>query len=235
MAENIEIDLKEFLRSVVKRWWIIVLCAVICGSSVLIYTLNFVKPEYKATISMYVNNNSSKETLSSGDLAVALRLVETYVNIIRSDRVVEKVIDESRMQLTPVQVRGMISAQAVGETEMFKVTVTTPNRQQSADLANAIADVAVAEIPNIIQGSSVKVIDYAKVPSAPSGPNYTTNALLGAAAGIGVAVLGILVQMLLDVRVKNEDDLKRISSIPVLGAIPEMNTGVKKSGKNARR
>lgn len=235
MAENIEIDLKEFLRNVVKRWWIIAICAVICGSSVLIYTLNWVKPEYKATISMYVNNNSGKETLSSGDLAVALRLVETYVNIIKSDRVVEKAIEESRMQLSPGQVRSMISAQAVGETEMFKVTVTTPNKQMSKDLADAIAEAAVEEIPDIIQGSSVKVIDQAKLPSAPSGPNYTTNTVLGAAAGMAVAVLGILIQMLLDVRVKSEDDLKKISSIPVLGAIPEMNTGVKTAGKKTRR
>ena len=235
MAENIEIDLKEFLRNVVKRWWIIALCAVICGSSVLIYTLNWVKPEYKATISMYVNNNSGKETLSSGDLAVALRLVETYVNIIKSDRVVEKAIEESRMQLSPGQVRSMISAQAVGETEMFKVTVTTPNKQMSKDLADAIAEAAVEEIPDIIQGSSVKVIDQAKLPSDPSGPNYTTNAALGAAAGVAVAVLGILIQMLLDVRVKSEDDLKKISSIPVLGAIPEMNIGVKTAGKKTRR
>lgn len=237
MNETVEIDLRGLFKVLLKRAWIIVLCAVILGSAVLMYTVNFVAPQYKASVTIYVNNNSSKDTsyISSSDLAVALRLVTTYVNIIQSNTVLDKVIAETNLALTTDQVRSMISAEVVGETEMFKVTVTTPYPQMSMDLANAIAAIAPDEIAEIIEGSSAKIIDYARLPKGSSSPNYTTNTILGAAAGAALAILAIVLQNMLDVRIKNEEDLEKICSVPVLGVIPDLANDKKDFGKKVRR
>ena len=237
MGESVEIDLRELFKVLLKRAWIVILCAVIVGTSVLVYTVNFVTPQYKANVTIYVNNNSGKDSsyISSSDLAVALRLVSTYVNIIQSNTVLEKVIAEAGMQLTTEQVRSMISAEVVGETEMFRVTVTTANPQMSADLANAIAAVAPDEIAAIIEGSSAKIIDYARVPKGRSSPNFTTNTILGAAIGAVLAIAVILIQNLLDLRVRNEEELAKIGSVPVLGVIPDLAIEMKNHGKKVRR
>jgi capsular polysaccharide biosynthesis protein len=238
MNETVEFDLRDLVTTIVKRIWIVVLCAVIVGASVLAYTVNFVTPQYEAGVTIYVNNNSGRGEgayISSSDLAVALRLVATYVNIIESNSVLEKVIEEAGLTLTAAQVRGMISAKPVDETEMFKVTVTTPHPQLSADLANAIATVAPGEIAAIIEGSSAKIIDYARVPTSSSSPNYYTNTVLGAFCGAVLAIFVILMQNVLNVRVKNEDDLQKICDIPVLGLIPDMSNSMKGNRKKARR
>lgn len=237
MAETVEIDLRELFKVLLKRAWIVVLCAVIVGTSVLVYTVNFVTPQYKANVTIYVNNNSSREgtSISSGDLAVALRLVSTYVNIIQSNTVLDKVIAETGLMLTTGQVRNMISAEVVDETEMFRVTVTTPNPQLSADLANAIAAVAPDEISAIIEGSSAKIIDYARVPTVRSSPNYVTNTVIGAFLGAVLAIIVIVLQRLLDLRVRNEEELSKICSVPVLGVIPDLATEMKNTGKKVRR
>lgn len=238
MQDGFEVDLREFFRLLVKRFWAIILCAVIAGTSVLVYTVNFVTPVYEASVAIYVNNNSRKDsaTISSSDLAVALRLVATYVNIIRSDRVLDKVVAESGLSIPPQQLRSMISADAIGETEMFRVSVISPNPELSAQLANAIAKVAPAEISEIIEGSSAKIIDYAKAPQQPSAPNYLKYTFFGAAAGAVLAILALFLQVIMDTRIKTEEDLLRICTIPVLGAIPDLSADVqKKSGKNVRR
>lgn len=237
MNETVEIDLRGLFKVLLKRAWIIVLCAIILGSAVLMYTVNFVAPQYKASVTIYVNNNSSKDTsyISSSDLAVALRLVTTYVNIIQSNTVLDKVIAETNLALTTDQVRSMISAEVVGETEMFKVTVTTPYPQMSMDLANAIAAIAPDEIAEIIEGSSAKIIDYARLPKGSSSPNYTTNTILGAVAGAALAIVVIVLQNMLDVRIKNEEDLEKICSVPVLGVIPDLANDKKDLGKKVRR
>lgn len=237
MAETVEIDLRELFKVLFKRAWIIMLCAVIVGTSVLVYTVNFVTPQYKANVTIYVNNNSSRDGtyISSADLAVALRLVSTYVNIIQSNTVLDKVIAEAGMMLSAGQLRNMISAEVVEETEMFKVTVTTPNPQMSADLANAIAAVAPDEIAAIIEGSSAKIIDYARVPTVRSSPNYITNTVIGAVAGAILAIVVILMQHLLDMRVRTEEELTKICSVPVLGVIPDMTAEMKNAGKKVRR
>ena len=237
MSETVELDLHELFGVLLKRAWIIVLCAILVGTSVLVYTTNFVVPMYKANVTIYVNNNTSKDSayISSSDLAVALRLVSTYVNIIQSNTVLDKVISEAGLALTTDQVRRMITAEVVGETEMFEVTVTTPSPQMSADLANAIATVAPDEITAIIEGSSAKIIDYARVPTARSSPSYTTNTIIGVFIGAVLAILAIILQHLMDRRVHNEEELARICSVPVLGVIPEITNEMNATGKKVRR
>lgn len=237
MNQNIEIDLKTIAKVLLKRVWIILLCAVLVGTAVLVYTVNFVAPRYEASVTMYVNNNSSRENnyVSSSDLAVALRLVTTYVNIIKSDRVLERVIDDTGLMLTPAQVRSMISAEPEGETEMFRVTVTTTNPQMSADIANTIAKLAPAEIAEIIEGSSAKVIDEARVPKSRSYPSYTVSAIVGAVVGGFLSALVFILMHLLDMRIKSEEDLKNICEAPVLGVIPNLTNDAKNAGKKARK
>ena len=237
MTENVEIDLKEMLRSLWKRAWIIVLCAVIVGGAMLAYTVNFVTPQYQASVTIYVNNNSQKETpsISSSDLAVALRLVNTYVNIIQSNTVLDKVIDEADLPLTTDQVRQMISAEVVDETEMFKVKATTPNPEMSQNLANAIAKVAPDVIAEIIEGSSAKIIDYAQLPKGQSSPNYVSSAVIGALVGAVLAVAVILIQNLMDTCINDEEDLEKICDVPVLGLIPDLASETKNAGGKVRR
>lgn len=237
MKETVEIDLRKLGKLLLKRIWIIVLCAVLVGAATLVYTANFVTPVYTAGVTIYVNNNSGKDNtyVSSSDLAVALRLVATYVNIIESDTVLEKVIDATGYDLKIEQLRAMLDAEAMGETEMFKVQITSPDPEASAELANTIAEIAPGEIAAIIEGSSAKIIDYARVPEGRSAPSYTTNTIMGVLIGMVLAVLGILIEMVADVRIKNEEDLESIYAIPVLGSIPDMTEIAKNTGNTGKR
>ena len=225
MNETVEIDLREIGRLLLKRAWLIVLCAVMLGGFALAYTVNFVTPMYQATTTLYVNNNTEYENSSnkvnSTDLAVALRLVNSYVDIVRREVVMSAVIDKLQMNISPAALRGMVSAQVQGETEIFSVTVTSPNPQMSADVANAIADVAPGIISGIISGSQAKVIDYARVPGGRSSPNYSSSAVLGALIGAALAILVIILADRMDVRLKSEEDLEKLSGVPVLGVIPD--------------
>lgn len=224
------INLREYGALLMKRIWVLVLCIALLGVSTFFYTKTAVTPMYDASISVYVNNRTYKDVdfVSSQDLAVAIRLAETYVNIIRSDRILEKVTERLKINATAAQMRTLVSAKPVDETEMFTVTVTTSNPQLSADIANTIADIAPAEISAIIEGSSAKIIDYAKVPTNPSSPNVTRNTLIGLILGMIIGMAIVLMEMLLDTHIKGEDDLVRISPLPVLGSIPDLSGERKK-------
>ena len=237
MEETMEINLKEVFKALVKSAWIIILCAILVGGAVLAYTVNFVTPVYKTSVTLYVNNNTGEsKKVGSADLAVALQLVNTYVNIIQSDTVLEKVIDNTGINLTAKQIRDMLTASSINETEMFEVSITSTNPQLSADIANAIANVAPGEISKIIEGSSAKVIDYARVPTSRAAPSYTVNTVVGAMIGALLSAFVIVLLVCLDARVRSEEDLIKICGVPVLGAIPDFtqvgkNLDIKKAGK----
>lgn len=239
MEETMELDVMQLLKGIWKRAWLVIMCAVLAAAISLVYTINFITPTYKASVSMYVNNNSNiSSSLTSSDLAVALQLANTYVNIIQSDSVLEKVVEETGLNLTSEQIRNMLSAEVVDETEMFQVSIVSPNPRMSKDIVNAIASIAPSEISRIIAGSSAKVIDYAKEPTERYSPNYATNTILGGLIGAVVVMVVIAVFILLDGRVRNEDDLMKIGQFPVLGAIPdftEFTKQVKKTANKERR
>lgn len=236
MSETVDINVQDVFKFLCKRIWIIVLCAAILGASVFFCTKGFVKPQYEASVSFYVNNASGQEggRLTSGDLQVALRLVATYINIIQSDTVLDKVIAASGTDLSTKQLRDKISANSIGDTEMFRVSVRTTDPELSMKLANLIAEIAPGEITQFIEGSATKIIDWAKLPKEPCAPNYTLNTVLGTMIGAVLAILGLLLYMLLDTRIKTEEDLAKICKIPVMGLIPDMSVDVKRPAKRGK-
>lgn len=229
-----EVNLQELLYSFLHHWWVIVLCAVACVGIALAYTNLFITPRYQSSVTIYVNNSASRsdiEYIASADLTVSQKLVNTYVNIIKSDTVLQKVIDERDLPYGVSQLRASITAKQVDETEIFNVYVSNSDPQMAAKIANAIAEVAPDEIAKFVEGSSTKIIDYAKVPNSPYTPNYTRNALLALVIGAVLAAAYLTVRYLLDVHINDAGDLEQMFEFPVLGQIPDIAQNPK--GKNA--
>lgn len=224
--ENVkDVKLAKLLSAILRKLWFVVLCAVIIGVASYAYTAVFVKPLYLSRISIYVNNkdaNNINSNITSSDISTSQKLVATYIQILQSDRVMDIVAEEIGGQYSADHIRSLMSASALGGTEVFEVRISHPDPEMAARIANAIANVAPAQIAAVLEGSSAKVIDYAKPADEPYSPNRIRNAALGAAAGALLAVCIVVLQMLMDVRIKDEEDLTQMSNAPVLGIIPDL-------------
>lgn len=230
MREVTEIDLKQILLILFHKAWIILLCALIGGGAAFIYTANFITPMYRASVSIYVNNvtkNAAQmnemDYISGGNLATSQQLVKTYVNIIKSNTVLEKVAAEANLKYTADQIRGMMTAASVEETEIFEIQISHPDPKMAAIIANSIANVAPDEIANLLDGSSTKIIDYAKVPQSRYTPSFRTNTFIGCLLGGLLVAMVLVLSEILDVRIKSEADLEQLFELPVLGSIPDFN------------
>lgn len=224
--QQVEIDLIKLLMAYLKKWWLIALCTVLFASAALAYTVNFITPMYRASVMIYVNNIRSGEQidyLSETNLMAAQQLVSTYANIIESDTVLSRVVEEAGLNYTVEELRGMLTTAQVDETEIFRVYITHPDPQQAAQIANAIARVAPARLEEFVEGSSAKIIDYATVPEEPSSPSYSRNTLLGGVIGCALAVVIITLMFLLDNRIKDEEDLTQMFDLPILSRIPDLS------------
>jgi len=223
---GVEIDLQKLLAAFLRKAWLIAVFVVAAALIGWYWTTNFVTPMYKSSITVYVNSVKTDQqinSISSSSLATAQRLVLTYVNMIKSDTVLEKVAEAADHGITAKEIRASLSAAQVDETELFDVIITHSDPEKAAHIANAVAAVAPGEIERFVEGSSAKIIDYAKVPTGPSSPNVSRNVILSAFLG-GVAAVALLtLQFLMDVRIKDEEDLQALFDIPVLGQIPEFD------------
>ena len=81
----------------------------------------------------------------------------------------------------------------------------------------------MSEIPKVIQGSIISIIDDAKVPTVPSGMSALKVTFVGALLGGILACLGVAVFEMMDKRIKEEDDLKLFAPYMVIGTIPDFD------------
>lgn len=240
MTEKMEIDLREIGRGLLKYAWLIVLCAVLVGAAVLLYTRNFVTPMYQSSVELYINHkyDVDETTMSSNDYAVALRLVNSYARFVKSDVVLERVLERiPSLKMKTGQLAGMITAEVVEDTEILIVKVRSPHPQMSADIANVLAEVTsdVAAEYEFAAGSKAAFYGQAKANATPVSPNYVTSTILGLLVGAMLAATIVLVGMHFDVHVKNEATLESICKAPVLGVIPDFAEMSKKPSMKGGR
>lgn len=238
--EEDTIDLLELAKALWKNILIIALVAVLVGFMAFGYTAFMVNPQYQATASLYVNNSSfslgaTSFSISSADLSASNSLVSVYIYILQSRTTMEDVIKEADLSYTPEELSKMVSAKGVSSTGAFEVTVTSNNPAEAELIANTIAQILPDRISEIVDGSSVRIVDYAVIPSHRAGPSMVKNTAVGILAGGFLAAAVVILRFLLDdrskVMIKSADELREMyPDIQVLAMIPDMRVSEKKSG-----
>ncbi len=227
--EYLEVDPIQLLKALWKRLWVIVLAVAVCGCGMFWYTKFIVPESFTAKAMMYVNNSSlsigsTSVSISAQDINAAKSLVETYVVILKSRSVLNEVIEQTGVNYDYGSLKSMITAEAVDSTEIFEIKVTSYNPQESELIANAICRVLPEKIPDIVDGSSVRVVDYAVVPTQKSAPNVMQKTVLGMVLGFLISAAGILILELVDQFIRSEEYLlQTFSNIPVLAIIPDLD------------
>lgn len=229
-SQYIEIDLIKLAKALLKRVWLIILVAVLGGGTAFFAATRLISPTYEAEALMYVNNTSfsvgsTSFSISSGDLSAAQSLVDTYIVILKSRSTLTEVIKKTGVNYTYTELKNMITSEAVSGTEIFRIKVTSTNREETELLANTIAKTLPKRIAEVVDGSSVRIVDYAIVPSSKSGPDVTKITATGLLFGFVLACGIIVILELTDNVIRDEEYLlKTFENIPVLAVIPDLSS-----------
>lgn len=222
----IEIDLMQLLSVLWRKLWIIILCGVIGAAAAFGYTHFFVTPMYEASAMLYINNSkgtASSETITQSDLTASQSLVDTYVVILNSQTLINQVIEKSGTDRSALEVKSMLSASAVNDTEMLKIVITSDDPQEAAKLANTFVEESSVMMTETVDNSSVKVVDYASAPHVPSSPNTMKNTAMGLMLGVLLCMAAVVLRELTDTVIRSENQLSELfEDIPILGVIPSM-------------
>ncbi len=232
----VEIDIMQIVQAILHRLWVVILSAVLGGAILFSYATYRITPQYMAQAMLYVNNNNlslqgASLSISGSDLTTAQNLVSTYIVILNSRLTLNEVISESGLDYSYEQLKGMISAESVNNTAVLRVSVTSPDPQEARLIANTILDVLPEKITDVINGSSVRVVDYAVTPSSKISPNITKYTEIGILLGIAIACLIIALFQITDKLIHNEEYLTETYKLPVLAIIPDLYNN-SKSGYN---
>ena len=222
------IDLLHLAQVLWKNAIAIILAGLIFGAAGFVGTKLFITPMYNSRALMYVNNSNlslggSKVSISTAEISAAKSLVDTYTVILKTRMTLDEVIAQSGVDYTYEELEKMITAASVNGTEVFYIDVESPDPGEAELLANTIALVLPDKIASIVDGSSVRIVDYAIRPAKQSSPNTAKNAVLAALLGIVLTCGMIVVADLMDEQIHDTDYLTQTySDIPVLAVVPDL-------------
>ncbi len=226
-----ELDLRQVFYIIRSHLLSILLFTIAGGLIGFLITYFLVTPMYTASVSMYVTNNENRSdtSITNGDLTASQGLVDTYIVVLESDTLLSNTAKELPYSYTPDELRNMISAEGINDTEAFRVKVKNADPQVAQLIANTIAKTAPDEIKRVVKAGAVEVIDFARIPQTADWP-VTRNAVIGALSGLTLAILIVILSAIIDNVIHKEEDLADIISIPVIGVIPKMDQSMKKGG-----
>lgn len=226
-TKEIEIDFRKIFYMMRDKVVYIIICTILLGTLAGCFTHFFITPKYTANVKYYVYSNtdriSSDASISQNEIMASQDLINTYIAILSSDTVLDKVAEDLSINTNASKLRKLISSTWIEDTQIFQVVVQTTNPETSAEIANSIAKIAPAEINRIVKAGGVEIVDYAKVPKSPSSPNTKMNIIIGALAGFFISFLGFFVYELFDSTIASAKDLERDFEIPILGTIPRLD------------
>lgn len=224
--EEEELSLVDVLYIILRKLPVIILCTIVAAAITFSSTMMFVEPKYQSRGKLYVSSSSQTAAASAGniiaynDVLTSQKLVNTYIEILRSDSFLQTVSEDIGAKYTYSQIGSMLSMSSVNETELLEITVTCPDPYYAYRIASSIIKNSADEIERVVDGGSVRIIDNATTPTNPSSPNVYKNVAIGAALGLVLSAAAVFVLELLNTNVKQTDDMQEKYGIPVIGEIP---------------
>lgn len=217
----LEINMKDLIRLVLRKWWIFVICSLIFGSATYVWTNYFTIPVYSSSTTLYVGKNIESQGIQTSDLSLGSILIHDYRELAKSKLVASQVIDEMGLQkISAGSLAGRIGVSQKNESRVIQISITDTNPQRAMELANKVAEVLQEKIIEIMQIENVQIIDRAELQPFPISPNKRLNYMIGIIIGLILGMGIILLIVYLDNTIKTPEDVQNHLGLPVIGNIP---------------
>jgi capsular polysaccharide biosynthesis protein len=227
-------ELKQYVRVLVGKWWIIALAFVVTVSSAVVFS-EVRAPTYRSSAVLQV----TPARFDYGLGMAAEQLLRQFANQIHTTSRAQQVIDELQLDITPEKLLGRVTVAPIPEDFLIQIDADAADPGEAQAVASAFAhDFVTVHAASILDLDREDRIEIRILEDAKYGwvhwPKTKTLALAG-------GVLGLLIGLLLafgleylqsDV-VRSSDDVERFMGVPVLGSIPTIASSRSATGSDA--
>ncbi|XMB85747.1 Wzz/FepE/Etk N-terminal domain-containing protein [Mycoplasmatota bacterium WC44] len=217
--EYLEIDLISLFKTLLRKWYVILVVVSITGGLGSLYIFNM-EDEYTSSASMIVevsNENQSDYT----DILMGQKLVSTYKEVLKSDRVLGRVIHELDLDYSVEELRNLLNITSVGDTVILKISTTTTSKVKSFNIVTKTTDILIELSKEFDSLDNIEILDTAKVAVIPDSNNSMMYLIISIMLGGMLSVLIIFIIEFTNTKVRTETDVENILGLSILGVIPE--------------
>ncbi len=213
-SEELQIDLFDILRDLLKDWWMILLMGLACAMCTYIISDMTYKPAYSCNATFAVTSRGANSTYDN--LTAASMVATSLANIFSSDIIKKKVADDIGAQELP----DYITATPIPETNLFVLTVSAPSPAISYRIIKSVMNNYLTVTSNVYQEAILDVLEEPTIPSYPDNPkNNGKRMRLALLIGMGTMAALLIVLSVMRDTIKNERDIANKLDIKLFGVI----------------
>lgn len=214
-----EIDLKEiysYYKTKIVLILVTIVAVLVVGN---IYT-NFIRvPMYQSNTTI-VLVNSKKGDYNQNDIQLNKNLVGTYSEIIKSRKVLSKVINNLKIKTDVGTLAKNISVNSVENAEIIKIVVNDKDAKRAKKITDEVAKVFVAEIKRLYNLENIEVLDEANVSLSAYNVNHIKDNVLFTLVGLVLASGVVFIMYYFDTTIKSSEIVEEKLGLTVLGVVP---------------
>ncbi len=220
-------ELRTFLRALRKFWWVIALATLLGGAGGAAVAFRST-PQYASTVTFFATTPSTAPgggSAYAGD-QFAQQRVNTYVELLSSDRLAKLVLQDPTLNLTADQITGMVTGKSQPDTVLLVATVTDTDKARSLQIATGVSREFPALVGSIESDNGTKnalvSLDVVNGPGtlvSPISPRPKLDIALGLVVGFVIGIALALVREVFDTTVRSVAMLRDLTGVPVLGVL----------------
>ena len=234
-TDEMEIDLAELFRALLRKWWLIAVTALLATAIAIGITKFAITPKYQSQAMIYILTKTTSVT-SMVDLQIGEAITGDFEIIATSKPVIDAAIEEIKrtenVTFTRKDIKEMLTITNEDDTRILMIRAIHENPEYACWVANAIADATSERMAEIMKSDPPTTVERAEVENVPVSPSLLKNAVIGFMLG-AIAICGLLlVQFIMDDTIKTEDDIERYLGESTLVMIPDIKNKRNRAGKD---
>ena len=220
-----EMSLKE-LYEIVSKYFFTILIALVSGIILSVLTMMFfVTPKYNSEAQLLVSQQqeTTQSQILTSEIQGNVMLINTYQDIIKGHSTLNKVNENLGTNYSVSALKNAINVSQSTNSQAFNIAVTMETAKEAQSILNELINVFEETIQGVpaFNAASTLILSPPSFNPNKVSPSLTLFILLGAAIGVAISIIIILIVELMDTTVKEDEYLTQLGLIN-LGHVYEL-------------
>lgn len=203
----LEVNLGEIIYQLIHKFWIIVLAGIVCAVFSFIFVKLFSTPVYISVTRILVEDQAPE-------------LSEEYIALVTGNEVLEKTIDDLKLDCTVEQLRSRINASIQEDTRILRISARAGDSISAQQIAEKVTEYTISLIRSSRGIQNISLVDKANLPAYPDGPSAKRIAVFAGALAAFLAACVIGVMTFFRDTVCTPEQVRMYTGLDTLGMIP---------------